>query len=135
MRLLVLDGSRLLASLVRHLLAEPVEIEEAHCFEEAMDRLRDHPPDALIANVTPAELPWRELKRFCQRHDPQIPVLFESCVYRTPFEAGIGDLNHSAAFLPKPYDLEALRLQLARLFADRDDLDLDLETTETRPRP
>lgn len=123
MRLLVLDGSRILTSLVRRLTLQPVEIEEARTFDDAMARLRSSPPDAVIVNVTPADLPWQELKRFCQRHDPKIPVIFESCVYETPLDAGLGGLNHSAVFLHKPYDLETLRMELARLVDGFEDLD------------
>ncbi len=115
MRFLVLDGSRILASLVRRLAPGPVEIVEVSAFDQAVARLRDDPPDALIANVGPADLPWEQLRALCEEHEPKIPVLFESCVYETAIEAGIGSLNHSGFFLPKPYDLEQLRTQLERL--------------------
>lgn len=114
-RVLILDGSRILASLVRRLAPGPVDLEEVATFDEAMARLREDPPDALIVNVSPADLPWRQLKALCQDCQPKIPVLFESCVYESPIDAGIGDLNHSAAFLSKPYGVEQLRTQLARL--------------------
>ena len=117
MRLLVLDGSPILASLVRRLAPEPFEIEEVRTFEEAMQRLREDPPDAAIVEVTPADLPWRSIKTFCRNHDPKIPVLFESCIHDGPIDAGIGNLNHSATFLRKPYDLPQFRAELERLFA------------------
>ncbi len=114
-RLLVLDGSQILSSLVHRLAPGPVEVEEVATFDEAVVRLENDPPDALIVNVGPAALPWRRLKVICADHKPKIPVLFESCVYETPLDAGIGSLNHSAAFLPKPYGVEQLRTQLERL--------------------
>lgn len=135
MRLLVVDGSRLLASLVRRLVAEPVAIEVADSFEEAVAVLTRDPPDALIVNVTPADHPWRELKALCQRHEPKIPVIFESCVYQTPVEAGLGNLNHSAVFLPKPYDLDALRRQLARVLGEQFDQELESDQPGERLRP
>ena len=115
MRLLILDGSRILASLVERLTPEGVEIEEVATFDEAVASLHDNPPDAVIANLGPAALPWRDFKDYCRDHRPQIPILFESCVYASLDEAGIGGLNHSAAFLAKPYTLADLRAQLQRL--------------------
>jgi len=84
-------------------------------FEEAVASIADDPPDAAIVNLTPCGLPWRELKAACQRHEPPIPVLFESCVFRSPDEAGLGRLDASAAFLTKPYPLSQLRREIDRL--------------------
>lgn len=109
MRLLVLDGSLVLPSLVRRLAPEGMHIEEATSFESAVAILTANPPDAVIANVGPADLPWKDLKSYCQNHHPKIPVLFESCVFRGPQEAGLDGLNHSAMFLTKPYSLEELQ--------------------------
>ena len=109
MRVLVLDGSLVLPSLVRRLAPEGLEIEEVSSFETAVALLAANPPDAVIANLGPADLPWQELKSFCQNHNPKIPVIFESCVYRGPQEAGLDGLNHSAMFLTKPYSLEDLQ--------------------------
>ena len=109
MRLLVLDGSLVLPSLVRHVAPEGLQIEEVASFERAVAILAADPPDAVIANVGPAELPWLEFKDFCQNHTPQIPVLFESCVYREARDAGLDELNQSALFLTKPYSMEDLR--------------------------
>ncbi len=115
MRLLILGDSRIAASLVRRVLPDDVEIQEVGTFGEAMNRLRDNPPDAVIADLGTAELPWLELKAYCQSRRPKIPVLFESSLYRTPEEAGIGHLNHSASFLAKPYRLADLRKEIRRL--------------------
>ena len=137
MRYLILDGSRILVSLVRRLSPEDVEVEEVAGFDEAMAVLRSNPPDAVIVNLGPADLPWGELKTYCSRHRPQIPVLFESCVYQTPIDAGIGDLNHSATFLLKPYGLEQLRTALDRLLhfeVDAEEFEAPLETTVLRKR-
>ena len=109
MRLLVLDGSRVLPSLVRRLVPEGVEVEVADEFDRAIAILTADPPDAVIANVGPSDLPWQELKMFCQNHSPTIPVLFESCVYPGPNEAGLDSLNHSTCFLVKPYPVDDLK--------------------------
>ena len=136
MRLLILDGSRILASLVERLTPEGVEIEEVATFDEAVASVHENPPDAVIANLGPAELPWREFKIYCRDHRPQIPILFESCVYISPDEAGIGRLNHSAAFLAKPYGLDDLRSQLERLLrVDRADEAEPVPQTDHAARP
>ena len=122
MRLLVLDGSLVLQSLVRRLSPEGLRVEEATDFERAIAILASDPPDAMIVNIGPVDLPWRRLQAFCQYHTPKIPVLYESCVYQDADEAGLDSLNHSAYFLRKPYSLEQLRTALSRLVdcADRD---------------
>ncbi len=115
MRLLVLDGSRVLHSLIRRLAPPEVEVESALAFEDAAACIENDPPDAAIVNLTPCGLPWRHLKTLCQAHDPPIPVLFESCVYANADEAGLGCLSESATFLTKPYPLEELRSEIERL--------------------
>lgn len=109
MRLLVLDGSRVLPSLVKRLADDGLVIEEAESFDKAVAILAANPPDAVIANVGPSDLPWQELKTFCQNHSPKIPVLFESCVYREAEDAGLDDLDHSAMFITKPYSMDDLK--------------------------
>ena len=121
MRLLILDGSRILASLVERLTPEGVEIEEVGTFDEAVRSVEENPPDAIIANLGPAKLPWREFKRNCINHHPQIPILFESCVYESPDDADLGVLGPSTSFLTKPYGLADLRVQLERLLHYSDD--------------
>ena len=118
MDLLVLDGSLVLPSLVRRLAPPGTAVESAGTFEEARQRLKERPPQALIVNLTPAELPWQELQSLCQGHSPPIPVLYESCVHRTPDEAGLASLDHSGRFLEKPYSLDELRDELLRLMRE-----------------
>ncbi|MGB5816101.1 MAG: hypothetical protein WBH85_01755 [Thermoanaerobaculia bacterium] len=102
---------------VRHLAPAEVEIEGADSFDQAVRKLRADPPDALIVNVVPVDLNWHDLKTFCESHSPRIPVLFESCVYRNPEEAGLGALDDSASFLTKPYHMDRLREEIDRLVA------------------
>ena len=115
MHLLVLDGSLVLLSLVRRLAPDGVEVESVATFDEALKRLALRPPQALIVNVTPSELPWSELQRLCQKHSPPIPVLYESCIYHSPLEAGLGSLHGTGHFLEKPYSLAQLRSEIERL--------------------
>ncbi len=118
MHLLVLDGSRVLPSLVRRLAPPEVDVQSAATFAEARLRLEQSPPQAMIVNLTPAELPWQELQSLCQGHSPPIPVLYESCVHHSPAEAGLTSLNHSGRFLEKPYSLDELRSEIQRLIED-----------------
>lgn len=115
MHLLVLDGSRVLPSLVKRLAPRGVDVESAATFDEARLRLEHSPPEAVIVNLTPAELPWQELQALCQAHSPPIPVLYESCVHRSPREAGLASLDSMDRFLEKPYSLEELRSEIERL--------------------
>ena len=115
MRLLVLDGSRMLPSVVRRLVPAGVEIEAASTFDEALTILRLDPPQGMIVNLGPADLPWGDVQRLCHEHQPEIPVLFESCIHTCPRDAGLADLDPSAAFLAKPYSLADLKLQIERM--------------------
>ena len=115
LRLLVLDGSLVLRHLVERLVPADVEVESADTFEQANSVLCGHPPDAVIVNLGPSPLPWREIQSCCQEHEPPIPVLFESCVYATPEEAGLDEINGTASFLSKPYPMEKLRAEIERL--------------------
>lgn len=117
MHLLVLDGSRVLPAVVKRLAPKGVAVESAATFDEARARLRERPPQALIVNLTPADLPWQELQSLCEGHSPPIPVLYESCVHRSPGEAGLTALNGSGHFLEKPYSLDELRDEILRLMA------------------
>ena len=115
-RLLVLDGSRLLPWLVRRLSPAEVEVELARSSDEALRMLRDDPPDAAIVNVDPGGPPWREIGRRCAERRPPIPVLFESNVFHDAAEAGI-DPGATVAFLGSPAHAAELRGALARLIA------------------
>ncbi len=117
MRILVLDGSRILPTLVRRLAPSELLVETAATFDEALTRLETDPPQAVIANLTPAHLPWHILRALCQKHQPPIPVLFESCVYQDSEDAGLGPLEEHDSFLAKPYRMEELRFQINRLVA------------------
>jgi DNA-binding NtrC family response regulator len=137
MHLLVLDGSLVLPSLVRRLAPEGVEVESVATFDEALKRLALRPPDALIVNLTPADLPWKSLQSLCEKHSPPIPVLYESCIYRSPVEAGLASLNGTGHFLEKPYSLTELRSEIERLVdlaTPRADLGHDRPSPSRRAR-
>ena len=112
MRLLVLSGSRVLPTVIARLVPKGVEVEEAHSLADASRRLREHPPEALIVNVRPSSAPWEELRDLCEHHDPPIPVLYESCVFHDPAEAGLGRLSRCGHFLEKPYTIAQLRREV-----------------------
>jgi DNA-binding NtrC family response regulator len=113
--ILVLDGSRVLLTLVKRLAPPGVEVEFAATFDEALKRLALRPPQALIVDLTPADLPWAELHRLCSKYDPPIPVLYESCIYHNLVEAGLPDLDGTGHFLEKPYSVEQLGREIEHL--------------------
>ena len=115
MRLLILDGSRVLRQVVERLVSSDVEIECAGTFAEAYRVLRAQPPDAVIATLGPSELPWPELQRHCFQHQPPIPVLFESCVFHDAADAGLDDLGGLGVFLTKPYHAAELKAAIDRM--------------------
>ena len=115
MRLLVLDGSRVVAHLVRRLVPADVVVDCVDSFDLALQELQNHTPDAVIVDVTPAALPWGRFQEICYQHVPPIPVLYESCTCQDPSEAGIGDLNGNSAFLTKPYHAEDLKSHIFQL--------------------
>ncbi len=84
-----------------------------------------------MVNIGPTPLPWKELKQLCERHRPPIPVLYESCVYRDPAEAGIGKLSPRAHFLHKPYSIAQLRGEVEWLFHAAEELCQQAQAGET----
>lgn len=79
-RLLVVDGSPLMAWLVGRVAPAGVEVEAATSFRDAARRLASDPPDAAIFNFSPCQLGWRELIDSCLQHRPRIPFLCSSAL-------------------------------------------------------
>lgn len=116
LRLLVLDGSRVLYCLVERLAPEGVQVEHTTSFDQAIEELQNHAPDAVIVNVTPTELPWAHLQALCHEHRPYpIPVLYESSVFLSPQEAGIDELDSHSTFVTNPFHPSDLRRHIHRL--------------------
>lgn len=115
MRLLVLDGSSVLQNIVARLVPSGVRVETAHTFDDACRRIEGDPPDAVIVNVSPANLPWNGIQALCSEHSPPIPVLYESSIWDGPEDAGLNDLDGRSHFLKKPYSAAQLRAELRRL--------------------
>ena len=115
MRILILDGSRVLIELVRRLVPPGVVVEVASSFDQALLVLLRDPPDAIIANVGPSDLRWKRIQDLCHEQHPPIPALFESCVFGSPSEAGFNDLDAWSHFLSKPYHAADLEHELQRL--------------------
>lgn len=130
MRLLVLDGSTVLPELVRRVVPEDVEVQCTESFHGVILQLQKQAPDALIVNVTPASLPWSQIQTLCHEHKPHpIPVLYESCVYSSPQEAGIDELDRYCFFVTKPYHTEELRSYVLRLLQLAGSTALETPTT------
>jgi len=117
MRLLVLDHSGILPWIVGHATGPGDEVEAVASLEEAERAVRDHPPDAAVVSLTPAELPWGRFQHLCATREPPVPVLWESCVHAGPREAGIDLSDGVALFLAKPVRPAVLHQALEELLA------------------
>jgi DNA-binding response OmpR family regulator len=115
MRLLVLDGSRVLQSLVDRLAPDGVEVRHTESFDGALEAVRGGRLDAVIVDVTPTDLPWQEFCDACCDHNPPIPVLFESCVSETLEGLALGENSVYIDFLAKPYHIDELRKHIQQL--------------------
>jgi len=118
-RLLIVDGSPLMAWLVSTLAQPEVKVERATSFKEAETILKENPPDAAILNITPAHLNWSLLGDLCRVHQPPIPFL---CCNAVPAEAdddefiaGPGD-----RILCKPFSVSDLRDSVDHLIEEVD---------------
>lgn len=116
MRLLVLDESPLLAWTVERLSPAGTDVAFARSLEEARLLLARTPPDAVIVSVPPASLPWSEFQRLCASHRPPVPVLYLSCLFESPSEAGLDDAEGRPELLRKPVERADFEAALGRLF-------------------
>ena len=115
LRLLVVDEYRLLAWMVEQLSPPGTQIRGTASFEEARRIVLENPPDAAVVSLTPARLPWREFQQLCASRERPVPVLYQSCVFPSGEEAGLGMAGGVALFLRKPAtraELEAALLCL-----------------------
>lgn len=117
MRVLVLDYSGILPWILEHAADAGDEVEAVTCLEEAERAVRNHPPDAAVVSMTPAELPWGRFQHLCAEQEPPVPVLWESCVHAGPREAGIDPADGVALFLAKPVPRAVLQRALRELRA------------------
>lgn len=121
MRLLLLDDSRVLPWLVRRMVPPGVQVQVTHSFSDALRRISEDPPEAIMVNLPLAKLPWRRFHEMCTGHQPPIPVLYESCTHSGVAEAGVSFQEGYADFLPSPWTAALLRSRIASLIdaADR----------------
>jgi hypothetical protein len=114
---MVLDESRVLPWVVKRVCPPGTEVLGFTSFTEALRALCERPPDAAVVSVTPAHLPWRDFQHLCALHVPPVPVLYESCLFSSPAEAGLEPLEGWAEFLPKPAPKAELQAAMYRLMA------------------
>jgi DNA-binding response OmpR family regulator len=113
-RILVIDGCQLNAWLVGRLAPPGVNIEQVQSFEGAREVLTTNPPDAVILNVTPCELPWGQLADLCRNHEPPIPYLLCSTVFDDS-ELAPADHGPGVSYCYKPVSVPHMRRQIEAL--------------------
>jgi DNA-binding NtrC family response regulator len=86
-------------------------------FEEALQSLRQSPPDAAVVSITPAHLPWRDFQHQCALRNPRVPVLYVSCLFSNAREAGLEPVEGEAFFLQKPSSKAELECALSSLLS------------------
>lgn len=93
-RILVVDGSELLAWRVAKVAPPGVEVERATTFAQAQKMLAESPPDAALFNLTPCHSNWRRLLDECTGNRQLIPFLcivdldqYEACSCDLPCRA------------------------------------------------
>lgn len=74
-RILVVDGSELLAWRVAKVAPPGVEVERATTFAQAEQMLAESPPDAALFNLVPCHTNWRRLLDECTGNGRLIPFL------------------------------------------------------------
>lgn len=120
MRLLVLDSSGILPWRIRHALGETHEVIATGCLEEAIELAQSRGPDAAVASVPHASLPWSSFHEQCSAASPPIPVLYESCLPGGLAALGIAPTGREtlcASLLDKPASQRDLAQALEDLLA------------------
>lgn len=113
-RVLIVDGSSLMAWLVAQVAPPDVEVVHATSLALAEEILDRAPPDAAIFNVTPAPIEWRSLFERCSRHVPPIPFLCCS-VLDGPDVVDLGISCADADYFSKSLSVAELRERVLTL--------------------
>jgi hypothetical protein len=117
LRVLVVDGSRLMPWLVGAVAPENVLVDHAGSFQEARDILASNPPHVAIFNLTPVHLPWQELARTCREHRPPIPFRC-FCSVCADEKGPPGDPPMCPHVVEKPSILRGLRNEVEALLRE-----------------
>ena len=113
-RILVVDDERNVHYSFRRALDGEYAVESAHDGAEAMRRLRDDPPDAVLLDVRlPDQSGLDTLASIRERH-PAIPVVVMTA-YGTTDTAIRATALSARDYLLKPVDIPALRTLLAQI--------------------
>lgn len=126
-RLLVVDGSKLMAWALASVVPKGMEVELVGTFEDAESRLRTDAPDYAIFTIPPWDPGWRRLVDLCSRHDPPVPCLCWTQVDPDHFSVCCGGALGSLSLQQKPCSLGDLRSRVAEF--------LDGLGVDTSPRP
>jgi len=118
LRLLVLDECQLLAWMVERVSPPGTEVVGLTSFDDARRALLENPPDAAVVSLTSAHLPWLEFRQLCASRRPQVPVLYESCMFSSVEDAGLEPAPGDTRFLRTPASRADLEEALAGLLDD-----------------
>jgi two-component system NtrC family sensor kinase len=117
-RVLVVDDSATIRSLFTKALSGKYDCISASCYDEAVECLRDHPFDLVIADVIMPGLSGTELLRKIKSSNPEIAVIMVSGIDR-PHRALDAMRQGAFDYLIKPCELPVLELAVERAFEQR----------------
>ena len=118
MKLLVLDRSRLLYHLVQRIVPEDVDVVYTPSFRKALDEIKSHNTDAVVAELRHSHLPWVEFQDICFRQEPQIPVLFQSSSESRAEESCLRELCGRNSFITEPYHASELKEKVLQVLEE-----------------
>jgi CheY-like chemotaxis protein len=115
---LVVDDDPMLRLIIAEVLEDAGYVVEAAADgAEALEKVRDHPPAALLLDLMmPVMSGWRFMET-CRAEAlcPDVPVLIMSAGHR----AAVAEYLGARGFLAKPFDIERLVAEVGRLVGGR----------------
>src|SRR5262245_23417785 len=111
--LVVDDEPNVLYSLETSLRSDTLAVQTASTGRQALDLVRQHPPDAVLLDVRLTDMTGLEAFDRMRRIEPRLPVIFITAYATT--ETAIEAMKHGAfEYLLKPVDFRQLRAVVGR---------------------
>ncbi len=115
-RLLVVDDEPLVRGHLRHALeSQGYEVTEAASGAEALAAFRNHPPSAIVLDVTLPDVSGIEVLRRIRHEASTVPVILSSGYHAAALDV---ERDSFQAFLAKPYTLSELFEAIARVLTE-----------------